>query len=103
MDAGSTAVKQGQVSFCDATASHCTDINLLGTAQSNSAGKAEFYLRPGVGSYSYSYKAEFRGTAKGVVPYAGSVSRVLLHPECHDKVHQQRLSISKPRLPERGV
>jgi len=28
---------------------------------------------------------------------------VLLHPECHDRVHRQHLSISKPRLPERGV
>jgi RNA-directed DNA polymerase len=26
-------------------------------------------------------------------------NRVLLHPECHDKVHRQHLSISKPRLP----
>src|SRR5713226_2791679 len=30
-------------------------------------------------------------------------NRVLLHPECHDKVHRQNLSVSKPRLPERGV
>src|SRR5215467_13020316 len=30
-------------------------------------------------------------------------NRVLLHPECHDKVHRQHLSLSKPRLPERGV
>jgi len=30
-------------------------------------------------------------------------NRVLLHPECHDRVHRQHLSISKPRLPERGV
>ena len=30
-------------------------------------------------------------------------NRVLLHPECHDRVHHQRLSVSKPRLPERGV
>src|SRR5712664_2612287 len=30
-------------------------------------------------------------------------NRVLLHPECHDKVHRQHISISKPRLPERGV
>jgi RNA-directed DNA polymerase len=28
---------------------------------------------------------------------------VLLHPECHDRVHRQHLSVSKPRLPERGV
>jgi RNA-directed DNA polymerase len=30
-------------------------------------------------------------------------NRVLLHPECHDRVHRQRLSVSKPRLPQRGV
>src|SRR3989475_10914292 len=30
-------------------------------------------------------------------------NRVLLHPECHDRVHRQGLSVSKPRLPERGV
>src|SRR6516225_3700271 len=26
-------------------------------------------------------------------------NRVLLHPECHDRVHRQRLSVSQPRLP----
>jgi RNA-directed DNA polymerase len=26
-------------------------------------------------------------------------NRVLVHPECHDRVHRQRLSVSKPRLP----
>jgi RNA-directed DNA polymerase len=30
-------------------------------------------------------------------------NRVLLHPECHDRVHRQRIPVSKPRLPERGV
>jgi RNA-directed DNA polymerase len=30
-------------------------------------------------------------------------NRVLLHPECHDRVHRQRTPVSKPRLPERGV
>ena len=28
---------------------------------------------------------------------------VLLHPECHDRVHRLRLSVSKPRLLPRGV
>ena len=32
-----------------------------------------------------------------------AVNRVLLHPECHDRVHHQRLHVSKPRLPQRGV
>jgi RNA-directed DNA polymerase len=30
-------------------------------------------------------------------------NRVLLHPECHDRVHRQHLTVSEPRLPERGV
>ena len=30
-------------------------------------------------------------------------NRVLLHPDCHDRVHHQRISVSKPRLPHRGV
>jgi RNA-directed DNA polymerase len=30
-------------------------------------------------------------------------NRVLLHPECHDRVHRQHLSVSTLRLPERGV
>jgi RNA-directed DNA polymerase len=30
-------------------------------------------------------------------------NRALLHPECHDRVHRQHLSVSKPRLPETGV
>jgi RNA-directed DNA polymerase len=30
-------------------------------------------------------------------------NRVLLHPECHDRVHRLRLSVSKPRLSARGV
>jgi RNA-directed DNA polymerase len=32
-----------------------------------------------------------------------TANRVLLHPECHDRVHDQGIPISKPRLPERGV
>jgi len=30
-------------------------------------------------------------------------NRALLHPECHHRVHRQHVSVSKPRLPERGV
>jgi trimeric autotransporter adhesin len=30
---GGTAVRPGQVNFCDATAAYCTDIHLLGAAQ----------------------------------------------------------------------
>jgi hypothetical protein len=58
--AGSTSVKTGQVSFCDASATYCTDIHILGTAQLTNAGTAIFKLRPGIGSHSY--KAVFLGT-----------------------------------------
>jgi RNA-directed DNA polymerase len=30
-------------------------------------------------------------------------NRVLLHPECHDRVHRQRRAVSQPRLPDGGV
>jgi RNA-directed DNA polymerase len=33
----------------------------------------------------------------------GADNCVLLHPECHDRVHRQRLSLSQPRLSKRGV
>ena len=32
----------------------------------------------------------------------GADNRVLLHPECHDRVHRQRISVSPPRLPDKG-
>ena len=34
---------------------------------------------------------------------ASAENRVLLHPECHDRVHAHGLFVSQPRLPERGV
>jgi RNA-directed DNA polymerase len=33
----------------------------------------------------------------------GADNRILLHPECHDRVHRQHFSVPQPRLPERGV
>jgi RNA-directed DNA polymerase len=32
-----------------------------------------------------------------------ATNRVLLHPECHDRVHRQRIAVSKPRLLLGGV
>lgn len=66
--AGGAAVTTGQVKFCDATATYCTDIHVLGTAQLTSAGLATFKFKPGAGSRSY--KAVFVGTN----PYATSTS-----------------------------
>jgi hypothetical protein len=57
---GSGAVYPGQVDFCDTSASTCTDVHLLGTAQLTSAGSAILKLRPGAGSHSY--RAVFLGT-----------------------------------------
>jgi hypothetical protein len=60
VQAGTSALTQGQVNFCDASAAFCTDIHLLGTAQLTSAGTAIMKFRPGLGSHSY--KAVFPGT-----------------------------------------
>jgi len=60
VNAGSAAVTTGQVNFCDASATYCSDIHLLGSAQLTSAGTAAVKFRPGVGSHSY--KAIFIGT-----------------------------------------
>ena len=68
VNAGATALAVGQVNFCDASASHCTDIHLLGTAQLTGAGTALLRFRPGIGNRSY--KAVFAGTNT----YAGSSS-----------------------------
>jgi hypothetical protein len=67
---GSTGVTVGQVKFCDAAATYCTDIHLLGTAQLTSNGTATLKFVPGIGNHSY--KAIFVGTTS----YAASVSSV---------------------------
>lgn len=58
---GSTPVTTGVVKFCDSTASYCSDIHLLGTAQLTSAGKASISFAPLPGSHSY--VAMYAGTA----------------------------------------
>ncbi len=65
---GSSVVTHGQVEFCDANATSCSDIHLLGVASLTPAGKATLALRPGIGSHSY--KAVFAGTTA----YTGSTS-----------------------------
>jgi hypothetical protein len=74
VSSGSTVIKQGQVNFCDATVTYCTDIHLLGTSQITSSGVAKLSLRPATGSYSY--KAVFLGTPKTAVPYSASASSI---------------------------
>lgn len=74
--AGLAAVTVGQVNFCDASATYCTDIHLLGTAQliqtGAGAGTAVLRLHPGIGDHSY--KATFAGTPNGATVYAASTS-----------------------------
>ena len=74
--AGSIKLTIGQVNFCDATATYCTDIHLLGTAQLTSAGTAVFRFHPGIGSHSY--KAVFAGTPNGATVYSGSISNTVM-------------------------
>jgi len=69
---GSAAVTVGLVNFCDASATYCTDIHLLGTAQLTSAGTGALSFVPGIGSHSY--KAVFAGTPNSATAYAGSSS-----------------------------
>jgi hypothetical protein len=57
---GTSALTQGQVNFCDASAAFCTDIHLLGKAQLTGAGTAIMKFRPGLGTHSY--RAIFLGT-----------------------------------------
>ncbi|MGD1063623.1 MAG: FG-GAP-like repeat-containing protein [Terracidiphilus sp.] len=65
-------VTTGQVLFCNALASYCTDINLLGAANLTGAGTATLKFYPGPGSYSY--KAVFVGTRNSMQPYLTSTS-----------------------------
>ncbi len=58
--AGSTPVHPGLVTFCDATAPHCTGLAVIGTAQLTTAGTAALRFIPGSGSHSY--QAVFAGT-----------------------------------------
>jgi hypothetical protein len=53
VSAGTTPVTAGQVNFCDASAPHCTDIHILGSAALNSSGTATFKFVPGAGAHMY--------------------------------------------------
>jgi sugar lactone lactonase YvrE len=69
--AGGNSVSPGQVEFCDATATSCTDIHLLGTVQlvgGDASSTATYRFVPGIGAHSY--KAVFLGTNNA----AGSAS-----------------------------
>jgi len=69
---GTSAISPGQVNFCDASATYCTDIHLLGTAQLTTAGKAVLKFRPGIGKHSY--KAVFMGTTANSGSSSGAIA-----------------------------
>ncbi|HVT98204.1 MAG TPA: FG-GAP-like repeat-containing protein [Acidobacteriaceae bacterium] len=50
---GASPIAAGQVNFCDATATSCSDIHLLATVALSSNGTAAFNLVPGPGTHSY--------------------------------------------------
>jgi CSLREA domain-containing protein len=71
--ANGSAVTVGLVNFCDASATYCTDIHLLGSAQLTGLGTAAISLYPGIGSHSY--KAVYVGTpGAATTVYLSSVS-----------------------------
>ena len=77
--AGTAGVSPGQVNFCDASATSCTDIHLVGAAQlfqtDPAAGIAIIAFRPGIGSHAY--KAVFVGTPNAATPLTGSSSSIV--------------------------
>jgi hypothetical protein len=79
---GGTAVSPGQVKFCDATASHCAGLAVVGTAQLTSTGTAVLRFAPGSGSHSYI--AVFAGTTTNTTststPQAVTVSSPTTFP-----------------------
>lgn len=70
--AAGVAVTPGQVKFCNASATYCTDIHVLGTAQLTSAGTAELKIVPGLGTHNY--KAVFLGTNNDASSSSGTVT-----------------------------
>jgi len=73
-------VTTGLVNFCDATAAHCSDVHILGSAQLTGAGLAVFSFVPGIGAHSYN--AVFVGTSSdaGSASNTASLSVTGLYP-----------------------
>ena len=53
VSAGTAPVTAGQVNFCDASAPHCTDIHVVGSAALSKSGTATLKFVPGPGAHSY--------------------------------------------------
>lgn len=65
-------VTSGQVNFCNASAAHCTDVHILGSAQLTSSGTASWKYVPGPGQYSL--RAEFVENGYGLASSSGAES-----------------------------
>jgi hypothetical protein len=74
VSSGTAQVMVGEVLFCDASVSHCTDVHAIGTAELTSAGKATIRIVPAIGVHEY--KAIFAGTPHGATAYGQSISSV---------------------------
>ncbi|MBB5058068.1 sugar lactone lactonase YvrE [Granulicella aggregans] len=70
--AGGSPVTSGQVKFCDASASECTDIHLLATSLLSSGGSASYKFVPGSGTHSY--KAILVEAAFGISSTSGTAT-----------------------------
>lgn len=92
--AGTAQVTKGVVNFCDASASLCSDIHLLGTAALNSGGTATLKLFPGVGVHSY--KADFVQDGYGLAS-SSSTSTLTVGPA--PKIYSNATAITANGLP----
>jgi hypothetical protein len=73
--AGGAPVHPGTVTFCNASAAHCEDTAVLGTAQLTPNGTAKLYLRLTPGTHSI--RAAFNGTLHSAIPRERSSSAAL--------------------------
>jgi len=73
--AGSFGVMPGLVLFCDASATYCEDIHIVGRAQLTGSGVAVFKFRPSIGSHTY--KAVFVGTDSYLTSTSSAMSLVV--------------------------
>jgi len=69
---GGSSITTGRVKFCDAAATYCTDVHLLGEAQLTSAGTAIYRFVPAAGAHTY--KAVFVGTQTHTASASSSVA-----------------------------
>jgi hypothetical protein len=67
-----TVLAAGTVRFCEASASFCTGVNLLGTVPVTAQGTATLRFRPGAGNHEF--KAVFSGMATAAASTSNTVS-----------------------------